>query len=64
VIKEVILNASVPKVWKAITDRDDMKQWYFDIEEFRPEPGSSFTSAQEMKKEIPALVQNNGSCAQ
>ena len=42
VIKEVILNASVPAVWKAITDRDDMKQWYFDIEEFRPEAGFEF----------------------
>ena len=30
------------KVWKAITDRDDMKKWYFDIAEFRPEVGFEF----------------------
>ena len=41
-IKEVLLNASVSKVWKAITDKDDMKQWYFEINEFKPEVGFEF----------------------
>jgi uncharacterized protein YndB with AHSA1/START domain len=41
-IKEILLNAPVPKVWKAITDTDDMKQWYFDITGFKPEVGSEF----------------------
>lgn len=36
-------NAPAEKVWKAITDRDAMKQWYFDIAEFRPEVGFEFT---------------------
>jgi uncharacterized protein YndB with AHSA1/START domain len=35
-------NAPIEKVWKAITDRDQMKQWYFDIAEFRPEVGFEF----------------------
>jgi len=35
-------NAPVEKVWKAITDKDEMKQWYFDFEEFRPEVGFEF----------------------
>jgi len=27
-------------VWKAITDKDQMKQWYFDtIDDFKPEVG-------------------------
>jgi uncharacterized protein YndB with AHSA1/START domain len=42
VIKEVLLNASASKVWKAITDKDDMKQWYFDFAEFKPEVGFEF----------------------
>ena len=42
VIKEIILNASVSKVWKAITDKEDMKLWYFEIEEFKPEVGFEF----------------------
>lgn len=42
VVKEVILNASVSKVWKAITNKDDMKQWYFDLAEFKPEVGFEF----------------------
>ena len=41
-VKEVILDAPVDRVWKAITDRDEMKQWYFDLKEFRPEPGFKF----------------------
>jgi uncharacterized protein YndB with AHSA1/START domain len=36
---ERTLNAPVAKVWKAITDKNEMKQWYFDIAEFKPEVG-------------------------
>ena len=36
-------NASPEKVWKAITDKEQMKQWYFDIKEFRPEVGFEFS---------------------
>jgi uncharacterized protein YndB with AHSA1/START domain len=39
---ERTFNAPVEKVWKAITDKDQMKQWYFDIAEFKPEPGFEF----------------------
>ena len=35
-------NAPIEKVWKAITDRDQMKQWYFNIAEFKAEPGFEF----------------------
>ena len=34
--------ASVDKVWKAITDKDQMKEWYFDIVSFKPEVGFEF----------------------
>ncbi|MEO8765211.1 MAG: SRPBCC domain-containing protein [Ginsengibacter sp.] len=34
--------ASVAKVLKAITDKDEMKQWYFDIPAFKPEVGFEF----------------------
>jgi uncharacterized protein YndB with AHSA1/START domain len=36
------LNAPVVMVWKAITDNDDMKQWYFKLAEFKPEVGFEF----------------------
>ena len=39
---ERIYNAPVEKVWHAITDKDAMKQWYFDIKEFKAEPGFEF----------------------
>jgi uncharacterized protein YndB with AHSA1/START domain len=35
-------NASAEKVWQAITDRDKMQQWYFKLEEFKPEIGFEF----------------------
>jgi uncharacterized protein YndB with AHSA1/START domain len=40
---ERILNVSSEKVWKAIADREQMKQWYFDIADFKPELGYEFT---------------------
>ncbi|HLF35608.1 MAG TPA: SRPBCC domain-containing protein [Cyclobacteriaceae bacterium] len=39
---EKTYNASVEKVWKAITDKDQMKQWYFDLSEFKPVVGFEF----------------------
>jgi len=40
VVIERIFNAPVEKVWKAITDLDQMKQWYFpQLEKFKPEAG-------------------------
>ena len=42
VIIEKTYNASVEKVWKAITDKNEMKQWYFDIPEFKAEVGFEF----------------------
>jgi len=32
----------IAKVWEAITDKDKMKQWYFDLAAFKPEPGFEF----------------------
>jgi uncharacterized protein YndB with AHSA1/START domain len=36
-------NAPVEKVWKALTDKDQMKQWYFDLAAFKAEVGFEFT---------------------
>jgi uncharacterized protein YndB with AHSA1/START domain len=42
-IIERIFNVPVEKVWEAITSKEQMKQWYFDIAEFEPEDGFEFT---------------------
>jgi uncharacterized protein YndB with AHSA1/START domain len=42
VIVERILNAPLAKIWKALTDVDQMRQWYFDLKEFKPEVGFEF----------------------
>lgn len=39
---ERTFNAPPERVWRAITDASDMRRWYFDIREFRPEPGFDF----------------------
>ena len=35
-------NAPIAKVWRAITDVDQMRAWYFDLKEFKPEVGFEF----------------------
>lgn len=42
VVKEVLLDAPGSKVWKAITEKEQMKEWYFDLKEFKPEVGFEF----------------------
>jgi uncharacterized protein YndB with AHSA1/START domain len=48
-VTERIYNAPVAKVWKAITDNNEMKKWYFDIADFKPEVGFEFAFSGEGK---------------
>ena len=40
---ERVYNAPVEKVWRALTDKEQMKQWYFNIASFKPQVGFEFT---------------------
>ncbi|HLU80872.1 MAG TPA: SRPBCC domain-containing protein [Flavobacteriaceae bacterium] len=42
IIVERVYNAPISKVWKAITDKTEMKNWYFDLAEFKAEVGFKF----------------------
>jgi len=42
IVLERTLNAPVARVWKALTDIDQMREWYFDLKEFKPEVGFEF----------------------
>ena len=42
IVMEKVYNAPIAKIWKAITDKDEMKHWYFDLKEFKPEVGFEF----------------------
>ena len=42
VVVERTLNAPVARVWRALTDVDQMRQWYFDLKEFKPKVGFEF----------------------
>ncbi|MEP7195118.1 MAG: SRPBCC domain-containing protein [Saprospiraceae bacterium] len=39
---ERIFNAKRADVWRALTEKDLMKQWYFDLAEFKAEVGFAF----------------------
>jgi len=45
IIIEKTYNATIDRVWRAITDKSQMKQWYFDLNEFKPEEGFEFRFA-------------------
>ena len=39
-VTEQTFHAPVEEVWKAITDKDQMRRWFFEtMEDFEPEPG-------------------------
>jgi len=42
ILVERTFNVPVKKVWSAITNPKEMKQWYFDIENFKPKVGVKF----------------------
>lgn len=42
IIIEQTYNAPASKIWQALTDKQQMKQWYFDVSDFKPEVGFQF----------------------
>jgi uncharacterized protein YndB with AHSA1/START domain len=42
VIVERTFDAPVARVWKALTDVDQMRVWYFELKEFKPQIGFEF----------------------
>ena len=40
---ERTFNVPIEKVWKALTDTDQIKQWSFDVKGFKPEVGCEFS---------------------
>lgn len=43
IVVEQACNASPERVWQALTDVNQMRKWYFDISEFKAEPGFEFS---------------------
>src|SRR5690606_14247773 len=41
-IIERTYDAAIERVWEALTDNDQMKQWYFDLPDFKAETGFEF----------------------
>ncbi len=49
IIVERTFNAPVARVWTALTDVNEMRQWYFDLKEFKSEIGFELSSWSSMK---------------
>jgi uncharacterized protein YndB with AHSA1/START domain len=43
IIIERLFNVPVTIVWNAISDKEEMKKWYFDLAEFKAVPGFKFS---------------------
>jgi uncharacterized protein YndB with AHSA1/START domain len=43
IIVERVFAASPKAIWRALTDKHEMKQWYFDLPDFKPEVGFRFS---------------------
>ena len=41
-VKEITLDAEVSKVWQALTNKDQLKEWCFEMDAFQPEVGFGF----------------------
>jgi uncharacterized protein YndB with AHSA1/START domain len=42
IIFEQTLTVTPEEIWQAITDKEQMKEWYFDLSDFKPEPQFHF----------------------
>ena len=42
IVLERLFNAPIHKVWQSLTDKNEMKKWYFDLVEFKAEKGFKF----------------------
>lgn len=42
-IIERVFDAPIEEVWRALTQKELMKEWYFDLKEFKPEVGFQFS---------------------
>lgn len=42
IVLERVFEAPAEKIWNALVNKDEMKNWYFDLAEFRAEVGFSF----------------------
>ena len=43
IVIERVFDAPVERVWQALTSKEELKQWSFDIPDFEPEEGYEFT---------------------
>lgn len=43
IVIEKLYEASIANAWTALTDKQEMKQWYFDLAAFKPQVGFEFS---------------------
>jgi uncharacterized protein YndB with AHSA1/START domain len=47
---EKVFDAPVEKVWNALTNKDELREWYFNLDDFKPEKGFEFSFAGQGRK--------------
>ena len=47
---ERVYNAPASRIWKALTDKNEMEKWYFKLSDFKAERGFEFTFPGEGRK--------------
>lgn len=47
---ERVYNAPALRIWKALTDKNEMKKWYFNLSDFKAERGFEFSFPGEGRK--------------
>lgn len=52
IIIEKLYRASISRIWRAITDKDQMKEWYFTIDDFELKQDSVFNFYVDGDKEV------------
>ncbi|WP_129714366.1 SRPBCC domain-containing protein [Pedobacter sp. SYP-B3415] len=43
VVVEEVFDTSLEVLWKALTDKAELGKWYFNLSDFKPEPGFEFS---------------------
>ena len=49
VVLERTFDAPIERVWNALTDVEQMRQWYFDLKEFKADPDLNLNSWSNMR---------------
>ncbi|MGN6211102.1 SRPBCC family protein [Parafilimonas sp.] len=51
-VVERLLHATIDRVWKAISKPEELRHWFFNLKEFKPEVGFQFSFTAGHKEQV------------